>query len=842
MRTPGFLTFVLGLALFGCVAWQIAGLWNQPGLASSSSQIVQVARRSATPLNSAQAAEILTPRTDSDAPPVPAPAPPAPPPQPTAPSAQPAAQQPQPVQPSAEAPAPPQAAGEPAKPVVDETALRYFARQGDTRRLNTEIERLRSLYPDWVPPDDPLKAPTVSDPQLDSLWQLYTQGQFAAARAAIAARQAKEPAWTPPKDLLDRLTVAETRERLVNASNAKQYMTVIELATSTPSLLTCGDVDVLWRVAEAFAQTDRDMRAQDAYRYILTSCTDPHDRLSTMQKAMTLLPRDELEPLLALGHTGADGDEFRSIREGLARNAIVAGAGDPKVTASAPDLKLLQDIAGANNSPADALLLGSYFRQHDDAVQAEHWYRQAYERQNSAVAAEGLALALISLKRSAEAEAILAPWHDTNDGTRKSYMATIANLLAQQPPPMLATDVLSRVVTAVAAQHDAAAAQQLGWYSHFYRQDETAIRWFAAALSWKPDDEPSAYGLAIANLSLNRRDVVRGVVNAWGPRSLRIRALTDPAAARELAQTGMQPYAPLQPQPTAQAPVLQAAPSPQAYPAPAPQTYQPPVQQTYQPPAQQAYQAPAPQTYYPAPQAYQASPPQGQLPQAAPAQAPQPQPAGTMPIQIPQAVAPAPAQMQPFMDQPVATEPRPAALGRRSAPRRQRTATTGSGTGRGGCQGGLAGGWCLMKLDRPSEAVIAFQGALSTGSAQQRQDAAYGLSLAYLRLGLTSQAAAASTQAPQPAGRARDLNLSILTQRIISDYQGGRYTQALIALDTRATLAPEQTDLLMLRGWSYFHLQRFTEARRVFEAVSATGNSEAAGAIEAVKEATHSRY
>ncbi|OCC05525.1 hypothetical protein BA190_07900 [Labrys sp. WJW] len=747
---------------------------------------------------SAQAAEILTPRSDEP--------PPAPPPAPSA-APQPAA----PLQPSpapAEAAPPPAVAEQAAKPAVDETALRYFARQGDIRRLNTEIARLRSLYPDWVPPDDPLKAPPVSDPQLDSLWQLYSQGQFAAARAAIVARQGRERDWVPPKDLLDRLAVAETRERLVNASSAKQYMTVIELATVTPSLLTCGDVDILWRLAEAFAQTDRKMRAQDAYRYILTSCTDPHDRLSTMQKATTLLPRSDIEPLLALGRSGTDGDEFRSIREGLARNAVAAGGADPKLVVDPSDLQLLGDIARADKSPADALLLGGYFRGHGDSTQAEQWYRRAFERQNTAAAAEGLALALIDLKRAAEAEAILAPWHDANDGARKSYMAAIANLLAQPPPPALTAEVLARVVAAVAAQRDPAAAQQLGWFAHYYRQEETAARWFAAALSWKPDDEPSAYGLAIANLGMNRRDMVRSVVNAWGQRSLRIRALFDPALARELART-----------------------NPQAGPATqVPWTVG--MQQPSQPsqfPQAPVLSAPAPQQPVSGGSAPIATMLPGQVPQSMPASPPQ------VFMPVPQA-----DQGQSIADQPMVTE-RPA---RRAPSRPRQTAATPGATsaGRGSCPGGVAGGWCLMKLDRPSEAVVVFQAALSAGSAQQRQDAAYGLSLAYLRLGLTSQAAAASTQASQPTGRARELNLSILTQRILKDYQGGRYAQALMALDTRASLAPEQTDLLMLRGWSYFHLQRFAEARRVFEAVAATGNSEAAGAIEAVKEATHSRF
>jgi hypothetical protein len=147
-----------------------------------------------------------------------------------------------------------------------------------------------------------------------------------------------------------------------------------------------------------------------------------------------------------------------------------------------------------------------------------------------------------------------------------------------------------------------------------------------------------------------------------------------------------------------------------------------------------------------------------------------------------------------------------------------------------------------MKLDRAAEAATAFRDALSRGSAKDRQSAAYGLSLAYMRLGLLDQAAAASTQAPLPGGQARQLNTAISTQRIIADYQAGRYSEALIGLDARSGVAPEQTDLLMVRGWSYYHLLRYREARQVFEAVAATGNAEARSAIEAVKEATHSRY
>jgi hypothetical protein len=59
----------------------------------------------------------------------------------------------------------------------------------------------------------------------------------------------------------------------------------------------------------------------------------------------------------------------------------------------------------------------------------------------------------------------------------------------------------------------------------------------------------------------------------------------------------------------------------------------------------------------------------------------------------------------------------------------------------------------------------------------------------------------------------------------------------VIDLDIRAHMAPEQTDLMMLRGWSYFHLHRLDEAARVFEAVAATGQDAAISALGTVQAA-----
>jgi cellulose synthase operon protein C len=663
-----------------------------------------------------------------------------------------------PASPPALAPVSPSVANEagspnaPAAPQVDETALRYFARQGDTRRLNAEIARLRSLYPNWTPPPDPLKAAPIADPQLDRMWQLYAQGQFTAVREAIATRQAAQAGWIAPKDLIDRLALADAHERLINASDARQFGMVIQIAATTPSLRTCGDVDVLWRVAEAFVRTDRESRAVDVYRYILTSCTNGPERVATIQKAAALLPRQSLAPLFELGHAGAEAEAFQGILEDFARRAVSAGGADVKADASEEDIVTLEKIAGGGHSAADPMLLGWYYLRRDDATRAERWFRISYDRQNAADSAQGLALALVKLKRYSDAEAILARWREANDDAAKAYMATAANLLAQQPPPVITPDVLARVVETVAKRRDPATAQELGWYSRAYGQDETAGRWFATALAWKPDDEPSAYGLAVVDSALNRHDGLKALVRVWRDRSPRIVALLDPAAARVAVAVS--------PALQGQARMTEAAPQQEA--------------------ASRNARAP--------------------VAQAAPSSAP-----------------------------PV--------TGERAAVRQEAPAGRAESAAGGA---GMAQAWRLMQLDRPTEAAAAFRAVLASGNAKDRQDAAYGLSLANLRLGLTADADIAASAAPQTDARVSEISLTILTQRIRGAYNAGNYSDALIGLDARARIAPEETDLMILRGWSYYHLLRYEEAARLFEAVAASGHDEALSALGVVKAALES--
>lgn len=657
---------------------------------------------------------------------------------------------------------------------VDESALRYFAAKGDTKRLDAEIARLRALYPQWTPPANPLAVQNTDDPQLDGMWKLYSDGKLTDLRKAIADRQTAEPGWQAPADLLDRLAVAESREQLVNASNLKQYDAVIRIGSVTPSLLTCGDVDVLWRVAEAFAKTQRPDRAKDAYGYVLKNCDNPQERMATLQKALPLLARAPIDDLLALERKGADGKgEFDSIRGDIARQSMANADADSKLTVADDDIARVQKLASDGGLVSDDLLLGWYYVRRDKAQDAETWFRKAHDKEDTAATAEGLALALVNLGRPADAEDVLYKWRETSDDVRKVYLAAVANLLAITPPQPLDPAVLQRMSQEVAGAKDAASAQQFGWYADGLNQVQTAAQWFQLALDWKPDDEPSAYGLALALWKLGDKAGVKQIQNAWAGRSERIPTVGLPSVETSALgnRAGVR-------QPTGE-----VAPQPQTYVAPQPQTYVAPQSQAYVAPQPQIYAEPAPA----------AGPAQVERQAGRPAARPR--------------RAAAPSGCSSTLD--------PAGLAPEQA---------------------LTRGWCLMQANRPVEAAAAFEVALR-GTGKTQSDAAYGQSLAYMRAGLTDMAAVSATKAPLDSNRRVEIKTALLESQATTAYNRGRYNETILALDERSRIAPERTGLMVLRAYAYMRLKRYDDAEQLFRAAAATGSHDALVGLNSVMEA-----
>ncbi len=381
-------------------------------------------------------------------------------------------------------------------------------------------------------------------------------------------------------------------------------------------------------------------------------------------------------------------------------------------------------------------------------------------------------------------------------------MAAVANLLAQDPPVEIAPEILQRMVPEVVKARDANAAQQLGWYAFLLNQFETASGWFSTALQWKPDDEPSSYGLVLSRQQLGDDAGVAAIQRRWAGRSERIARLGE---QRDTRQRGL-------------------VPSPERFgtqPTVAPQpsfARQPAISQSGRTDSDNV----SPSTVPP-----------------------------TLADEVAETIARSQSGQTEDLQAPAAARKNTPQPGR-DRPRRQAGANAGRSSP-SGCtmtidpqtlvpESALSRGWCLMEINRPLEAVAAFERGLLSRSGSARSDAAYGQSLAYLRVGLADKAAVSASKARLQQSRQIELNTALLASRATEAFNAGRPNETLLALDQRARIAPERNDLMVLRGYAYMKLNRFADAMRVFEAVAATGNKDGLRGIAAVNSARRREY
>src|SRR3954454_2952851 len=170
----------------------------------------------------------------------------------------------------------------PAAAEIDLSALRYYASRNETRRVEAEIRRLRSLYPGWQPPADPAAIAVESDPSPDQpLWDLFKADRLDELKDEIAKRRAADASFEPPAELEAKLAAKEARALLVQASDKGDFAAVATMAR-TPGLVTPADLDVSWRAAEAAARLGDTARSVEINRAILAEVQNPNQRLATV--------------------------------------------------------------------------------------------------------------------------------------------------------------------------------------------------------------------------------------------------------------------------------------------------------------------------------------------------------------------------------------------------------------------------------------------------------------------------------------------------------------------------------------------------------------------------------
>ena len=417
---------------------------------------------------------------------------------------------------------------------IDLAALRYYAGENDLGRVAAEIRLLRSQHPGWEPPQDLFSdAGATVDEQ--PLWALFAKHDLSALRAAMDDLRKGTPGWQPSADLATKLRLAEAHDALVAASDAKRWPEVIGIAEDTRGLLRCGDVDALWRTAEALKQVGDEPRAVAAYRYILADCEDRAERLATVQKAAAVLTMPgAVDGLMALGRTGSDGrGEFESLRYDPLRVRVgQAAAGKPGADVSATDLADLARIAETTGSVSDAQLLGWYHYARKAPTEAERWFRAALAITPTAKAAEGLVLALRDQNRLIEALDLSMAHRDAAPDNRKAFREIMSGLLvASTPAAVPEPEQVTAFKAAVETDKDAVGAQSFGWWLMKAKRPAEAEGWFQKSLAWQQTPE-AAVGALLAARQLGHAKAAADVVSTYRARFPQVAELEAALRAR----------------------------------------------------------------------------------------------------------------------------------------------------------------------------------------------------------------------------------------------------------------------------------------------------------------------
>lgn len=401
-------------------------------------------------------------------------------------------------------------ADDPTRPIarVDESALRYYASQHATARVEAEIRRLRALYPGWEPPAD-LYKPGAGDEQ--ALWDLYGKNRIDDLKLEIERRAARQPGWRPSQEMVEKLRLKEKRNELVALSDKNDWRALLDLVEREPLLVGPGDLDVVWRIAEARGRSGNPDGAAELYRVALGSARDAGERQGTVRKALAVLGADRALALVAAEERpGPDAKgEFDGVRLDISR----ARLGEwlrPDASAALPEKDLQRVTAAAeasSGSGGDAALMGWIEHKRKREAAASKWFRLAMGRGETR-AALGAVLAAEAEGRHDEALELASAGSEDGD-VAALYLDLLAADLTRPRSTPIAPARLARFAALAEKLESGDAAQSLAWYAFGARQYPAARAWFAKAMVWRPSSKSAEGHLLAVKAIGDRADLMR---------------------------------------------------------------------------------------------------------------------------------------------------------------------------------------------------------------------------------------------------------------------------------------------------------------------------------------------
>jgi hypothetical protein len=419
---------------------------------------------------------------------------------------------------------------EPAKPHVDEIALRYYASLKQTARVEAETRRLRRLHPDWQPPAD-LWTYRAGRPDEARLWELFAADRLDELRAAMAARRVTDSAWMPSSDLEQKLRRKEQRIGIIASARERRWSDVAKAAGDWRADVAADDLETLWLIAEGLSRTARTAEATQVLDNVLVTSLGPSERIATMRKALGLLPLAEVERLLQRGRLEGGGrGEFDAIANDIVRARISAVLRDEaSADVSAADMAGFEEFAKAAPNPNEAALLGWYALKRSDPHQALDQFKVAIAKGGDATVALGLALTLRQLGRLRDAEEVAYAWREPLPANMTLFIDVVAQELSQRAE--LDPKRLERYGDVTLLTASGEGAEALGWYAYNACQFEAASEWFRRAVAWLPR-ETAVFGYALSLQRLKRHRELVEIVNRYDGLFPTVVELVFPAAQR----------------------------------------------------------------------------------------------------------------------------------------------------------------------------------------------------------------------------------------------------------------------------------------------------------------------
>jgi hypothetical protein len=128
-------------------------------------------------------------------------------------------------------------------------------------------------------------------------------------------------------------------------------------------------------------------------------------------------------------------------------------------------------------------------------------------------------------------------------------------------------------------------------------------------------------------------------------------------------------------------------------------------------------------------------------------------------------------------------------------------------------------GWTYLRLERPTEAALAFGRVLDDDHAlpSARREAAFGLASTRLAIGNHEQALELAIAHRLPPAQHNQLRAEVLVRRAEQAFRRQDYRSCVALLEERRSFAEPSRELLLREAWARYHLGQHHTAARIFE-------------------------